>query len=379
MTANETTPAPDAPAEVTPASGVKTAEPVPPAEPTVPGAPAVPSTDVSRLLGLHTEGAHLVLGLYILSNAVFTFATADVLDRPWASYVAMILLGVGGVILARPHPDPFPLRLTFVVLGLILVSTVLVSIAVPSDPDASLGRSTWHIGAATWLLWFLILRRRVLLAWLGGVLVVGITVAWAVMVGRSALWALLLVQSQVALLVIASLFGAMLRRTATGINELNDRLVRAAAVAASVEAARETRLSRFDELAASVVPLLERIAAGGELSEADRREFATAEAQLRDGVRGRSLSTPTIVAAVASARDRGLEVTLLDDRGEALPSAAGMRRISDLVAATLDGMAQGAVTIRLLPAGREVAVTVVTRNGDATTRLTLTGEGAVAS
>lgn len=360
-------------ASVTTASGTL------PPEPATPQGPVAPSTDVSRLLGLHTEGAHLVLGLFIASNVVFTFATADVLARPWASYVAMILLGVGGVILARPHPDPFPLRLTWVVLGLILVSTVLVSIAMPAGANVPLGRSTWHIGAATWLLWFLILRRRVLLAWLGGVLVVGITVAWAVMVGRDAVWALLLVQSQVALLVIASLFGAMLRRTATGINELSDRLVRAAAVAASVEAARETRLSRFDELAASVVPLLERIAEGGELTAADRREFATAEAQLRDGVRGRSLATPTIVAAVARARDRGLEVTLLDDRGEVLPSVAGMRRIGDLVAATLDGMEHGAVTVRLLPAGRDVAVTVVTRDGDATTRLTLTGEGAVAS
>jgi len=342
-----------------------------------PSGPAVPTTDVSRLLGLHTEGAHLVLGLFILSNAVFAFTTADVLERPWASYLAMVLVAIGGVILSRPHPDPFPLGLTFAVLGLIVAATLLVSIALPID--GATGRSTWHIGAVTWLLWFLILRRRVWLAWVGGLAVVGVTVGWAVLADRGALWALLLVQSQVALLVIASLFGAMLRRTANGINDLNERLVRTAAVAASVEAAREIRLSRFDELAASVVPLLERIAGGGDLTDVERREFATAEAELRDGVRGRSLATPAIVAAVARARDRGLEVTLLDDRGEALPSAAGMRRISDRVATTLDETAQGAVTVRLLPAGRDVAVTLVSRNGDATARLTLTGEGAVAS
>ena len=40
----------------------------------------VTPTDVSRLLGLHTDGAHLVMGMVIVSNAVFTFATANVLE-----------------------------------------------------------------------------------------------------------------------------------------------------------------------------------------------------------------------------------------------------------------------------------------------------------
>lgn len=334
-------------------------------------------TDVSKLLGLHTEGAHLVLGLYIVSNAVFAFATADVLVRPWASYVAMVLMAVGGVMISRPHPDPFPMGLTLAVLGCVVAASLLVTFALPND--GSLARATWHVGAATWLLWFLILRRRVMLAWLGGLLVVLILVLWGTAVGRGAVWAVLLVQSQVALLVVATLFGAALRRTATRINQLTERSVQAAAVAASIDATREIRLTRSDELAASVVPLLQRIAAGEDLTDVDRRQFALAEAELRDGVRGRALMIEPVMGAVTRARERGLEVSLLDDRGSPLPSVAGMRRIGELVAAALDAVTRGAITVRLLPAGRDVAVTVVTRDGDATTRLALTGEGAVAS
>jgi hypothetical protein len=335
------------------------------------------ATDVSRLLGLHTEGAHLVMVLVILSNAVFTFATASVLDHPWASYLAMVLICGGVVVVARPYPDPFPLRLTLVIMGIVAVSTILVCYALP-DAD-SLGRATWHLGANTWLIWFLILRRRVLLGWLTGLTMVVITAIWATLAGHGPLWGLLLTQSQIALMVVATLFGASLRRTAVRINELTERSVGASAVAASANAAHEVRVQRATELASTAVPLLQQIADSSEFSADDRAAFSRVEAHLRDGVRGRSLLMPTVVSAVASARERGVEVTLLDDRGSALPSKEAMQRIAERIAKALNAVSEGAVTIRLLPAGRDIAVTLVTRKGEATTRLALTGEGAVAS
>ena len=338
-------------------------------------------TDVSRLLGLHTDGAHLIMGLVIVSNAVFTFATASVLDHEWASYLALVLICIGIVIVARPYPDPFPLRLTLLVLGIVAVSTVLVCYALPDAVEGApgLGRATWHLGANTWLIWFLILRRRVLLAWAGGLAMVAITAAWAGVSGRGPLSALALSQSQIALMVVATLFGASLRRTATRINELTERSVSASAVAASADVAQEIRVQRAAELASIAVPLLDHIAADQGFTDADKVAFATVEAQLRDGVRGRSLMVPVVVSAVSRARERGVEVTLLDDRGSRLPSQEAMAEIGIRIAAALDRVDEGAATIRLLPPGRDTAVTVVTRKGEATARLALTGEGAVAS
>ena len=334
-------------------------------------------TDVSRLLGLHTEGAHLIMALIIVSNAVFAFATAEALDHPWGSYTAAVLVSVGVVILGRPYPDPFPLPLTLVILGIVTVSTVLVSYALPDD--YSVVRATWHLGANTWLIWFLILRRRVLLGWATGLSMILVTVAWAIVSGHSILWAVSLMQSQIALMVVATLFGASLRRTSSRINELTERSVKASAVAASANAAVEVRTQRSAELASTAVPLLQHIANDPALTAADRAEFAAVEAHLRDSVRGRSLMHPRVIEAAAAARSRGVEVTLLDDRGSVLPSASAMDVIYSRIAMELGRASGGAVTVRLLPPGRDAAVTVVSRKGEATTRLTLTGEGVAAS
>jgi len=340
-------------------------------------APASSATDVSRLLGLHTEGAHLVMVLVIVSNAVFAFATASVLDHEWASYLAMVFISAGVVVVARPYPDPFPLPLTLAVLAIITVSTILVCYALP-DAD-SLGRATWHLGANTWLVWFLILRRRVLLGWVGGMSMVFVTVIWATISGHTPVWGLLLAQSQIALMVVATLFGASLRRTAVRINELSERSVGASASAAAANAAHEIRVLRATELASTAVPLLDQIARSTSFTAADRTAFSQVEAHLRDGVRGRSLLLPAVMTAATAARERGIEVTLLDDRGSPLPSQRAMLQIGDRIATALDAITEGAVTVRLLPPGRDIAVTVVTRKGEATARLALTGEGTVAS
>jgi len=60
-------------------------------------------------------------------------------------------------------------------------------------------------------------------------------------------------------------------------------------------------------------PLLERLATGVTPTAAERTEYALAEAQLRDGLRAGVLMVPEVVAAARAARERGVEVVLLDD------------------------------------------------------------------
>ena len=79
-------------------------------------------------------------------------------------------------------------------------------------------------------------------------------------------------------------------------------------------------------------------------------------------MRGRSLITPRIADAATKARERGVEVTLLDDRGEGLDSGEAMVSMSDTIVAELDAAEGGAVTVRLAPRGRPVAVSIVTSN-----------------
>jgi len=330
------------------------------------------TVDVSRLLALDSEGASLILGVFIVTNVVFAFTTITRLSADWPAYLAVVIVSAAGVLLVRPHPDPFPLRDSLLVVGAVAASTALLSWFLPAD--GSVGRESWHLGSNTWLLWFLILRGRAGLAWTAALIMAAITAAWTASTGRSALTGVMMVDTQLALLVVASLFVTGLRRSARRINELTERSVDAAAAAATAEAARQVRLQRAAEVAAVSVPLLERVATGEPLDDAERARMREAEARLRDGVRGRALATPTVLDAAAEARGRGVEVTLLDDRGAGLASGDAMARIDESVSSAL-ASATGSVTVRLLPAGREEALTVVTVDGDHVGRLALDEAG----
>ncbi|WP_156160547.1 hypothetical protein [Demequina soli] len=326
------------------------------------------ATDISRLLGLHTQGARLILGVYIASNLMFVASTADLLDQVWASYLAVALVTAGGILVTRPHPDPFPIRQTWVTLAIVVASTALVCYALPDA--GSLGRSTWYLGANTWLLWFLILRRRAGYAWAGGLAMLLETMLWAATSGRGVLYGITLASAQVLLLLIATLFGGALRRSTARINGLAQRSVDAAAAASASEAARAVQDQRADELASVVVPALSLIASGAVLTDAQRDDLVRVEAQLRDSVRGRGLALPPIVAAATRARSRGVAVTLLDDRGAPLPETQA-DAIVDAVSGALDAALEGTVTVRLLPPRRDEVLTIVSQDATDIRRVAL--------
>ncbi|WP_156160788.1 hypothetical protein [Demequina maris] len=328
--------------------------------------PAPRGTDISRLLGLHTRGAQLILAVYIVSNVAFVASTANRLDHVWASYVAVALVTAGGFVVTRPHPDPFPLGLTVAVLGVVAISSALVLYALPDT--GSLGRATWYLGANTWLLWFLTLRRRARLAWAGGLVMLAETMLWAELSGRGAVDGFVLAMPQILLLVIATLFGTALRRSSARINALAGRSVEAAAAAGALEAARRVQDERADELADVVVPALTLLASGAALDDAAREELVRVEAQLRDSVRGHGLALPPIVEAATRARSRGVNVTMLDDLGVPL-SPMETDAVVRAVSTALDAAAEGSVTVRLLPSGREDMLTIVSLGGDEVRRV----------
>ncbi|WP_156160756.1 hypothetical protein [Demequina soli] len=330
------------------------------------------TVDVSRLLALRSEGASLILGVFIVTNVVFTVATIHTLSVQWPAYVAAVVVSGAGVLLARPHPDPFPMRDSLLVVGAVVASTLLISWCLPTEGPT--GRASWHLGSNTWLLWILILRGRTALAWSAAGAMTAITMVWAATTGRGALAGLLMVDTQLGLLVVATLFVTSLRRTARRINDLTERSVDAAAAAATAEASRQVRLQRAAEVASSSLPLLHRIATDVPLDERERAVMREAEARLRDGVRGRGLATPTILDAAAAARARGVEVTLLDDRGAGLASGDAMARVDDAVSACL-AEATGTVTVRLLPAERDEAITIVSVADDEVHRIVLDEDG----
>lgn len=332
-----------------------------------------PEADVSALLFLDSAPARLIVVLFVASNAIFTVATADVLTRPWQSYLAMVLVSAAGVALLRPHPDPFPLSDTLLVLGVVVAATALVASNLP--PSGELGRATWHLGANTWLLFFLALRRRATLAWAGMAAMGAMTVLWAVESGRGWPAGALMLNTHVGILLVATLFALTLRRTARRIASFQRRQLAAAAMQAEADAAEEIRIARAGELARQAGPLLESIAGGGPWGEDQRLEFALVEAALRDGVRGRALMLPAVADAVTRARRRGVTVTALDDRGALPTDGEAVERLVTAVVDFLDAAQAGQVTVRLVPAGRSTALTMVATDGDEVRRAALGPDG----
>ncbi len=318
--------------------------------------------DSSQLLRLSSDPARAVMGLFIFSNMLYVFATLDEVKHPLPVIVAMIMVNGAAVLLVLERPDPFPRALTAAVVAVVAVSTLLVAFQLPDVGPP--GRASWHLGSNTWMLFFLAMRRRPGAAWLGYVLMAAGTIAWSTSVGRGVVDGALLLDTHAAILFVGTLFEVNLRRTSRRINEFGEHSMASAIEAAEGATSAQIRRRRVLELRASAIPLLERLVTSGPPTAEDARlQYATAEALLRDGVRGRSLMTPRIAQAATRARERGVEVTLLDDRGQGLDSGEAMMRMSATIVEELDAAQSGAVTVRLAPVGRPVAVSIVTSAG----------------
>ncbi len=332
--------------------------------------------DATRLLGLSSRAAHMVMWLFIATNFLYVWASLDDVKHAAPVILASLLINGAALLLVREHADPYPLAWTVAILAAVVLSTVLVAWQLP---DAGpIGRASWHLGSNTWLLFFVALRRRPSAAWLGYVLMAAVTVGWSLSVGRSVMSAVSSLQTHAAILLVASLFSLNLRRTARRLNELDRRAVQSAVDAAEGATSSQIRIRRVMEIRAVAGHLLESLIRGdAPLGAEEKLTYATAEALLRDGVRGKSLMTPGIAQAANAARELGVDVTLLDDRGQGLASEEAMVRMSDVVVHHLEALTAGEITVRLAPLGRPVALSIVVTGESGHSRIELNADGIV--
>jgi hypothetical protein len=314
-------------------------------------------SDITSILRLNDWSGSIVLAFYGLGTAIVT----------------IVLLWGGLYILSRPGVEPFRLGSTLAVIAVVAVVTSLSSWNI-ADVDNP-GYATWHLGAMTFLLFVLALRGRRGLAWAGFGVLAFISLLTAVLTAQDTLMVLNDVARQSGTLLIGTLFALVLRRssqtiTAIQANQLTRTTVAAASAAATRErAAQNTRLER------DARPALERILQAEPLSPDEQQHLLLLEATLRDGIRASGFSSERIAAATREARERGLTVVLLDDRG--IDLVDGER---DLVeAALLDQLTSttnGAITARLRPHDRDELATIVVEEGGEYRRVVITHEGA---
>lgn len=308
-----------------------------------------------EMIKLNGRGAHVMMWLYFATLTVLAIWSLNEVRTAWPTVAAIGLFAAVCVVLTLDPQEKVSLRTTLVVIAVWPIVAALVSWQLESGG----GFSQWYLGAGTAALFYISLRGRPVWAWIGFVLLSAVIVIWGATTAVGAGTALLLTAKQFPILVVGTLFAIGLERTAASIQQLTAETSARAAIEAADVAATAERNTRLAELDAFATPLLTLLVSGAELTEEDRREFAVAEAELRDGLRARSLSVPPIIEAARQARRRGVDVVLLDDSDPAAVRPEDLELVITRISAALSEAHDGRVVARLLPPGREGVATLL--------------------
>ncbi|QYH35319.1 hypothetical protein [Salinibacterium sp. M195] len=316
--------------------------------------PHTASSPGLKLPQITGRGAHVLIWIYFVTISALALLALDDVRSPLIVYISTAIFGSIWWVLTRDTAERASIRTSVYVIIASVVAT-----AISSENSLASGFSQWYVGAAALVMFYLSLRRRDLLAWIGFSAIAIVVIGWGFTTEDRLLEAILLVARQAPFVLVGSLFSVGMQRTSRSLEGVHEvETARAAAEAAALARTAE-RSRRLVALDAAVGAHLQRIADGAELTQEERNELLIAEARLRDSLRARQLDLPEIVAAVQSARRRGVSVVLLDDRYPLPLPAGALTTVVDAAVRILDAATSGAVTIRLLPAGRALLTTMV--------------------
>lgn len=129
---------------------------------------------------------------------------------------------------------------------------------------------------------------------------------------------------------------------------------------------REANRAWLDDVAGAFLRRIRRLP-GEYVTDEDRMMAGLLDARIRDSLRSPRLDRPDVTRLAWELRARGVTVLLVDDRGDRaeVPDPPGLLdRVADSFAeiaahAVAEGIADGRLTVRLLPPGRANAATIV--------------------
>jgi len=307
-----------------------------------------------EMVQLTGRGARLVIWAYFATMAALAIWTINGVRSPWPTLIAVVILAAVGLAVSLDRGDRLSLPVTIftIVAGPVMAALVSWNLLYG-------GYTQWYFGASTVALFFVAIRGRIVLAWIGYALLSATILIWGTTTDIGVTNAVVLVARQIPILIIGTLFATGLRRTGDDIERVTAAASIGAIAEAGAEAARRERDQRLDDLGGFATSLLEKLASGAPLTADDRINFAVAEAEVRDSVRARSLRLPTVIVAAREARRRGVEVVLLDDSDPESNDPHELERVGTELASALDASVDGRVTARLLPPGRDALATIV--------------------
>jgi hypothetical protein len=283
--------------------------------------------------------AALAFGLF---HAAIGFAVLERYERVDLPVIALLLY-LSAVLLAVLVGSEVRLSapMAWSVTALILGVPTLVNLSLTSYLPNSY--TTWYVSGIGTLMGILAVRQAQLPAIVG---VAALVVQLVVFGGLDAVFTSGLVGAILLLLTgLASAF--IIASAVTEAERYQSRASETLAATAARSAIRTERKARLRQNLRGALPLLERIAKSeGRLSESEKLEVRLLEAELRDGIRGRSLNLPELIQAVRALRRQGVEVQLVDDGGLEDLSAAEAGVLIGEVVRLLTAVKEGKVVVR---------------------------------
>ncbi|WP_328435344.1 hypothetical protein [Nocardia puris] len=333
-----------------------------------------PSGDARTLLGMDTKAAWAIAGFYLCALTSLAVSTWDDAHRRWPIVTALLMTAAVTAVLLVARRDPLSPVPTVVLTASVPAASLLVLLAVPYPPTSP--AQLWVFGAGTATATFMCVRGRTGAAWIGLCAMIATAALRSETKGYGAAHGLGLSVINLAPLLMATFFAYTIRPAAREIFALHEESTRRSAAEAAASATLAERRDQLLRLDHKVRPILERIAGPDPLGNTDLAECRSVEAHLRDTLRAPALAVEPVTTAARAARERGLDVVLIDDRGLDGVSDEIRDRLLRLVAAELDQAPGGTVTIRILPPDRGLLATIVgTHPVDGTRRVEITISG----
>jgi hypothetical protein len=220
--------------------------------------------------------------------------------------------------------------------------------------------STWYVGGMGVLLGVLAARGQARLAWAAAI-AVAVTVYLEGGLGELGEVGL---EGMLILIAAGQATSRSVIRADQEVEELQKSEILTQAAIISAKVSGDERRQRLQQVLKEALPALTSISSNDwNVDERGRTELMQLEARLRDDIRGRDLVNEEVRLATKSARERGVEVVLLDEGGLANLSQVELNNILGKVAKAISSVAAGKIVVRS-PRGERWLVTVIaTRSG----------------
>ncbi|MFB2556381.1 ATP-binding protein [Herbiconiux liangxiaofengii] len=298
------------------------------------------------------RGLAAIAAVYLLTQGVSAVLGSVAEPGSWALQAAVLVTALLAAEVLRRSPGLVPSTRRTAAVLVLCCGGFLAGVAVHAAAGLPFRYgSLWFAVAFAFVLVAVALRRRIRAAAFGAAVIVGVLIVAGLLAGAPAGQIVQLSARPVVLVGLAVALLVVIERMQRRIALLHREAVASAGHRSWTAAARAELAVRLGELARTAFPLLARIGRGRPATEEERREYARSEGELRDGLRAGVLAREPLSSAAAAARERGVDVLLLDDSGGSLDD----READHIVAWLAEGIrgAHERAVGRLLPAGRD--------------------------